>query len=282
MKYAWALACGAVLFLITGYSVHLLRPLPMNEIKFDLGKNIVEIARESGVPKYVARDVDGLISYNINDLSPSINATFVREKYSVSFGPLFAFTMYADKENKNNLGVENVTLQFSSAPYKTHQEGKQFVEAIIQQMHAKHWTRYIDELCPAVTGRSSFTNALDKLEQVQGCALDPAYILTQSEWVEMMSGGQSYQWSADGVLATLRVGFSNDSRGITYNLFMDFDEVTTRNRKDAEHLKRDLKDGDKKGWNSSAKYEKDIKKLKELVKVLEANAARRGDSIVPR
>ena len=262
--------------------IFLLQAKNMTEIKFELGRNIVETARESGLPKYSARDINGFITYSVNDLPADVSARFARPGYDVSFASLFALTMYASQDNKNNLAVDHVTLQFSTKPFTSHEDGKKFAERVIAQMNSKKWLRHIEELCPAVGGRSAFLNAAGELEQIEGCALDPAYTLTREEWLHMMRLEQSYQWVGDGVLATLRIAYSEDRRGITYNFYMDFDDLALKKRKDALRLQRDLAEGDQKGWKSTEQYQQHTKSVEELIRVLEANARKRGDPVIAR
>jgi hypothetical protein len=253
-----------------------------DDIKFELKKNIAETARRSGVPAYSMQNIDGLISYSVNDLAPDISAKYTQPGYEVGFSPLFAFTMYTDQTNQNNLGVENVTLQFSTRPFTSHDDGKRFAEQVIAQMNAKKWARYIAENCPAVTGRSAFINADGKLERLGVCPLDPVYTLTLEEWIHMMRLEQTYEWIGDGVLATFRIAYSEDSRGITYKFFMEFDDFAVRERKNEQRLLLTLKQEDQNGWKSTEKLHQYEKSRRALIKVLEAKAIERGDRVVHR
>lgn len=254
----------------------------MNEIRFALNKNIVETARESGVPEYSTRDIQGFITYSINDIPADTAARYEQPGYEISLAPLFAFTMHADKNNQNNLGVENATLQFSSKPYKTHEDGKRFAEKVIAEMNSKKWRRYIEELCPAVTGRSAFLDTEGNLGQIAGCPLDPGYTLTKDEWIQMMREEQRYQWIGDGVLATFRIAYSEDSRGTTYKFFMEFDDFAIKKRKDEQRIQLSLREGDEKGWGSTERQKKSTDSTREMIKILEANAIRRGDHVISR
>lgn len=272
----------ATIAIIVACALLLNRTKDMNEIKFRLNKNIVETARESGVPQFSARNVDGLVSYGVDDMPLDINARYDVPGYEVSFGPLFAFTMYADESNKNNLAVENVTLQFSSKPYKTHEDAKKFAEKIISEMNQKKWRRHISEACPAVTGRSAFLDAGGHLEKIASCPLDPLYTLTHGEWLGLMKYNASYQWLGANVLATFKISYSEDTRGTTYNFLMELDDFAVKTRKDEQRNHLSLKEGDAKGWNSTADYQKDLKARKELNKILEGNAIARGDKVLTR
>lgn len=273
---------GAILATSALFFTYLIQAKNMAEIKFDLGKNITETAKNSGVPEFSARDVDGFISYSINNLDDHVQARFGRPGYELDIGPLFSFTMYANTENQNNLGVYIASLQFASKVATSHEDGQRFAENLIKRISAKKWTRHIEDTCPAVTGRSSFLNAAGEINLNSGCALDSAYRLTKDEWITLMESGQEYRWHGDNVLLTLKISSSNDSRGITYKFFMDFEDLAIKTKRDAQRQKRDLEEGDKKGWNSTQDYEKGMKENQETIKLLEANAAKRGDRIIPR
>lgn len=254
----------------------------MEHIKFDLGKNIVETARMSGVPKFTARDIEGYVSYSTNGIPKELPAVFDRPPYRVSFAPLFAFTMYADVSNKNNLAVHNVTLQFDTREFQSHEYAQSFVSNLTQQMAKAGWLRYISEDCPAVSGRSTLLDKDGVLDPMPGCPLDPVYRIHPSEWTAVMASEQSYQWTADGILAKLRISFSEGKNEILYRVFMEFDEATVKNRRDKEFLIRDLAAGDQKGWKSNEKYARRQKEEAMLIKNLETNAELRGDLVLKR
>lgn len=268
---------------LTLSSTFLLQAKTMAEIKFDISKNIIEVARESGIPTFETRDVNGYISYSVADLPDGITAKFARPGYEVAFPHLFALTLYADRKSQNNLAVENATLQFSHSPFKSHSDGQKFAEQIITRMGETKWLRHIESSCPAVSGRSSILDAEGKLEPVLGCAFDPAYRLSSEEWLAMIKRNEiRYQWKGSGVLATMHLSASEDSRGVTYKFFMEFDDIAIKEKSDLARLKEKLAEGDKKGWRSTEKHEKKLKDNQELIKLLESAAVQRGDLIVPR
>lgn len=254
----------------------------MLEIKVDIGNNIVETAKKSGIPAFSTRNIAGLVSYSVDSIPENIPVTFIRPGLSASFAPIFALTMYADHENNNNLAVSDVVLQFSTDAVKDHDLGHAFVEAVNAKFsHAKR-KRHISPLCPAVTGRSAYIETDGSVKIIGACPLDPAYKVAATEWRLLAKAGITYEWIADGVIATLRVDASEDSRGITYTVFLEYADVAIKAKHDEKNLAEKLADGDRQGWNSSASYNADIIHLKEKVKVLEANAVKRGDSLVPR
>lgn len=250
----------------------------MSEIKFELGKNIVETAKSTGVPRFNSSKTAGQVSYSINQIPDDIPARYSRPGYEITASSLFAFTMYADEPDNNNLAVNNVTLQFK-AHIKTHEAGQAFVEKLIAQFQKGKWQRYIRESCPAVSGRSSLLDEAGNLNVGKGCAFDPSYKLTPEEWRAMMGETQRYEWVGDGVVAKLEVDYSSN---ITYKIFLEFEDLATMVKSDQENQARDLKEGDAKGWGSTAKYMQGKKETEARNKILEANAIKRGDTVVPR
>lgn len=61
----------------------------MPEIQFDIGKDIAETARASGVKRYSVQDVDGLLMYDANGLNKDGSARYVRPGHEISFSPVF-------------------------------------------------------------------------------------------------------------------------------------------------------------------------------------------------
>ena len=259
-----------------------LRASNMLEIKVDIGKNIVETAKNSGVPKFNTRNVAGLVSYSVTSLPEDIPVTYKRAGFEGSFAPLFALTMYADHDNKNNLAVTDLVLQFSTDLLTDHQRGQAFIERIITQFSAKKWLRKISEFCPAVTGRSNFLEIDGSIKSIGACPLDPAYKIAPAEWRTLANSGLSYEWIGDGVIASLIVDASEDSRGITYNISLEYMDHEIKTKHDEKNHAEKLAEGDKKGWNSTSKYNAGIIELREEINLLEANAVKRGDSLVPR
>lgn len=155
----------AIATIITAAATYNLQANIMPEIKFAIGNNIHETAKRSGAPRFSTRNIAGLISYKLIDLPPDIPAHYVRPGFEITASPLFAFTLYADEEHNNGLAVQTARLQFSSAMAKSHDSAQAFVENIIAQFESGKWKRYIDELCAAVTGRSTFLNEAGEPER---------------------------------------------------------------------------------------------------------------------
>lgn len=177
----------------------------MEQIKVEIGRNITETARDSGIPKFSERNIAGLVSYSVDVLPKDVRATYIRTGFEASHSPLFALTMYADHANKNNLAVTALTLQFSTDHLNSHESGQDFVESIIAQFLSKKWIRFIRESCPAVTGRSNFIEIDGSIRISGACALDPTYKLSPEDWRQLAIAGLSYKWIGEGVIATVLV-----------------------------------------------------------------------------
>lgn len=254
----------------------------MPEVKVDIGQNIFETAKKSGAPKYSTGNVAGLVSYEIMSMPPHIPVYYHREGYEIKALPLYALTLYANEANSNNLAVQRITLQFASNAARSHAPAQKLVSDLISQFQNGKWRRYVSDLCPAVTGRSAFLNEAGELERIGNCPLDPGYSLLQDEWIRLMAATQNYKWIGDGVLATLTIGYSNDIRGIAYSIDLEFDDLALKKSRDDSNLARKLAEGDRQGWNSTAK-DRDAKLArKSRIITLEENARKRGDTVLPR
>jgi hypothetical protein len=276
--FIFALVAAGAIFLIHSPGANV-----MFKVKFNIGENIIEAAKESGAPRWSTRNIQGIISYDLVGMPIDIPLVYQRPGYDVTAMPIYSFTMYADKESNNNLAVETANLLFDTDALKTHTSAKIFVENLIAQFQRGKWKRYVDNLCPAVTGRSSILNKAGEPDLELTCPLDPGYRLTSDEWKLMMSmGGQRYQWLGDGVLARLDVDYSDDIRGITYSIRLAFENFAVRKRRDEANRLRDLAEGDANGWKSTENEARGIAERKLEIKVLEDNARKRGDAVLPR
>lgn len=252
------------------------------KIKFDLGKNIIETARASGVPRFQADKIAGLVDYSINQVPPDIPAHYTRSGHEIVVSPLFAFTMYADEEHRNNLAVTKATLQVSQQAFNSHNAGQAFVEQLIGQFQNGQWQRHLRKTCPYVTGRSTLLNATGELNLMRGCPFDPDYRLTREEWLYMMQTTQYYEWVGDGVIATLSVGYSDDARGVTYSIFLEFEDEAVQKERSAKNKADAIALGEAKGWGTAVRMASQKKEREARNKLLEENALKRGDQIIPR
>lgn len=254
----------------------------MREVQFDIGKNIVAAAKMSGVAGYSIQNVDGLLMYDANGLSSDVPIRYARPGYEILFAPAFSLTMYADNKNNNNLSVHTVALQASTRAIKSHMAAQDFVKKIILQFQNGKWRRYVDDLCPAVTGRSSILNEDGKVEQIGACALDPDYQLSNEEWMHLMPSTQNYKWLGDGVLAKLTISYDDFGRGIEYSIDLDFDDLDLKTKRDDVNKLQELAEGDAKGWRSTEKHLGYIAEMKARIKILEKNSLARGDQVILR
>lgn len=273
------LGAGVLYAFAAGYD---LRDTDPPQIRFDVGQNIFETAKKSGAPRYSTGNVAGLVTYELVDLPPDITAHYQRPGYEIRALPLFAFTLYADEAHNNGLAVQTATLQFSTDSTRTHKSAQLFVEALISQFSNGKWRRHISSYCPAVTGRSAFLNEAGEPEQIENCPLDPHHSLTAEDWARLMRTTQNYAWLGDGVLAILAIRYSDDIRGITYSIDLDFHDWPLKQRRDAANLARDLAEGDAQGWKSTETENKNMLAISARVRILEENAIKRGDSVLPR
>ncbi len=254
----------------------------MQEIRFDLGKNIHETAQASGAPYFQKSETAGLIDYSVASVPDTIPAHYTRAGYEIVWRPIFAFAMYADRDRGEDLRVETVTLQLSSI-LKTHETAQAFVGQTLAQFQKGKWRRYYDpEWDVLLTGRSSLLNESGQFAPMP-MAIDPDYKIPAVDWPEVVEKSPNWQWLGEGVIATLQVRSSeNASMGLSYRMNLEFDLLEVKLARDAENEARRLKEGDAKGWNSTAEHEADKKKAAARIKRLEANAIQRGDSVVRR
>lgn len=255
----------------------------MAEIKFDLGKNIKETARASGVPSFSTSNISGLVMYSVNAVPPSIPAHYTRPNYEIIWQPIFAFIMYSDGDRDPALGVQSVKLQLDSDSFNNnHAKAQAFVEQTLAQFVKGKWQRYCLPSEILLTGRSSMLDEAGGIARIL-YTLDPTYKIPAVDWPAAAMNGLWWRWEGDGIVAGLSVNASPGEDGtFDYRMNLDFDVLTVKLAVDAENLARDLEQGDAKGWNSTAKYEAGLKKSAEQNKRLEANAIKRGDSVVSR
>ncbi|RQP23749.1 hypothetical protein DZC73_16630 [Albitalea terrae] len=250
------------------------------DIKFDLGKNITETARNSGVPKFQTRNVAGLVSYAVDSIPSQLPVRYVRPGYEITWQPVFALTLYADKDVDASLPVQSVDLQLARH-LKTHEAAKAFVEQTIAQFMRGKWHRYHEpEWTTLLTGRSS---TLDESGHLANPLrnVDPAYQIPMEDWLVAAPRGIIWQWAGDGVLATLTVADMTGSNGSpAYDVDLEFDVLAVKLKRDADNEAQRRKEGDAKGWNSTARYEADKKAAQVRNRVLEENAVKRGDAVV--
>jgi hypothetical protein len=253
----------------------------MAEIRFDLGKNIVETAKQSGVPAYASRDVQGYISYGVSDVPPEVVAVYTRAGFEIRWSGLYAFTLYADRQRSPELRVQTATLQQRS-DFSSHRKAQAFIDKTVAQFKQGKWRRYFLQDQARLTGRSSILHENGSPDPY-AAAPDPDYAIPPEDWSAMMGLGLQWRWLGDGVLATLSastVGERADGSP-DYSIDLDFEDEAIA-RQTARHNEAEkLKSLDAKGANATAQAQAARIKQQELNKVLEANAVKRGDRVLP-
>lgn len=253
----------------------------VDRIKFSLGKNIVETAMGSGIPEFSVTNVDEYIDYAARPLPATLPLVFTKPGYEITLMPAFSLVLNADRRRTPNAIVSGATIRMANKKIQTHVEGQMFVENLVHNFNKGMWKRHIPTTCPAVSGRSSFLDLAGNMSSTD-CAIDPNYRFKPDEWKHLFAVSQRYQWLGGGVIATISAGYDEDIRGITYNIVVTFEDHKTLLAINLENQTRSNKEGDAKGWKSTAEWERDMKLLAANNKQLEENAVKRGDSIVPR
>ncbi|WP_426400261.1 hypothetical protein ACN9M1_19820 [Ralstonia sp. R-29] len=250
------------------------------EIKFDLGRNIVDTARASGVPTFTTDNIDGYISYSVSQVPDAVIAHYTREGFEIRWQPIFSLAMRADEKRFPDRRVQSVSLLLSDKVIKTHADAQALIEQTIAQFQRGKWQRYYDpEWEVLLTGRSSLLDENGQFRRLPR-TIDPAYKIPAADWAAVVKQGPIWRWVGDGVLAALSVKGDVGSGGLTYDVCLGFDLLDVALKRDAENLAEKLKEGDAKGWNSTAEYEADKVKRAALNKRLIENAIKRGDTAV--
>lgn len=252
----------------------------MTEIRFDLGKNIVDTARASGVPAFANDNIDGYISYRFSPVPDDVVAHYTREGFEIRWQPIFSLAMRADEKRFSDRRVQSVSLLLNGKAIKTSAEAKALVEQTIAQFQRGKWQRYYDpEWDVLLTGRSSLLDENGQFRRFPR-TIDPAYKIPAEDWPAVAQQGPIWRWVGDGVLAELSVNGDVGTAAQNYDVRLNFELLDVALKRDAENLARQLKEGDAKGWNSTAEYEADKKKRAALNKRLIEKAIERGDAVV--
>ena len=254
----------------------------MKEITFDLGKNIIETAASSGVPKFSADNIDGYISYSVMPVPAEVPVRFVRRNMEIVWQPVFAFVMRADEKRFADRRVESARLSLNSE-LKTHAAAQAFIVQTISQFRRGQWRRYCDPVwATLLTGRSSILDEDGNIAPIQ-MTIDPEYDISPADWVVVTKKGARWQWAGDGVLADLSARYDGGiDSDLEYRISIEFSLLDVLLQRNAENEANELKAGDAKGWGSTVRNEADKKERVERNKRLEANAIKRGDSVVPK
>ena len=262
----------------------------MHELRFNVGTDINETSRRSGAPEFEVEQVNNTLIYSAPEIPSSVAIRYSREQFEVSIPSAFSFAMYANAAR--NSVVEKASIQlsrkaFSGAPPNSdaeHRLAQQFVESMVAQFHKGRWTRYAPPGALFVlTGRSSYLDEAGNIEPTVLDAIDPAFRIPEKDWAVLVTRLPRWRWVGDGVLATMSVQYLATSMGKVspYQIKFEFDLLDAKLKQDADNMAEKLAEGDKKGWNSTAKFEAEKKAIKARNERLRENAVQRGDSWVP-
>ena len=253
----------------------------MQEIKIDLGKDIVETARGSGVPEFQAQKVNNTIIYSVTAIPPHRPVRFTRSGYEIVWQPAFGLNIYGSALRGSIADSASISLDSNLT---SHVAAQAFVEQTIAQFAKGKWQRYHDPVWDVLlTGRSSMLDVAGQIATTV-MTIDPAYKVPTADWPVLAKSGPIWRWVGDGVLASLTVGFAERETSTVpqYSMDLEFELLDIYTKRLAENGDQKRKEGDAKGWNSTAKYEAGKKERAELNKRLIANAIKRGDQVVPR
>ena len=262
----------------------------MHELRFDVGTEINETGKRSGAPEFDVEQVNNTLIYSVSDIPSDIAVRYSREQFELSIPSAFSFTMYANV-TRNSI-VEKASIQlsrkaFSGAPPNSdaeHRLAQQFVESMVAQFRKGRWTRYASpEALFVLTGRSSYLDETGDIEPTVLDAIDPDFHIPEKDWAVLVTRLPRWRWIGDGVLATMSVQYLGTSMGNVspYQMKFEFDLLDAKLKRDAENMAQRLAEGDKKGWNSTAKFEAEKKAIKARNERLRENAVKRGDSWLP-
>ena len=188
--------------------------------------------------------------------------------------------MRADEKRFADRRVQSAVLQLDNK-ITTDEAAQAFVEQTIAQFQKGKWKRYADpEWHVLLTGRSSLLTENEELDTSGTGAPDPNYKMTTSEWSKL-SRALYFRWVGDGIVAKMSVNHSPGVDGKpAYRMSLDFDLLDVMLKRDAENEATRLKEGDAKGWNSTAEHEAAKATRAKEIKRLIANAIKRGDSVL--
>jgi hypothetical protein len=280
MKISYSVLCallvGAVILLGCIQSV-----TKMKSIDIDLGRNILETARSSGIPQFGVDDVNGNIEYSVVGLPEELTVRFKRPGLEIESKSVFAIALVTDKKRLANEEVYRSTVQLSSKKITSHPAARQYLNNLLAQFANGRWERHIPDDCPAVTGRSTAMDLSGELDS-GACPLDPAYEFNDKDYLTLFKEPQRYQWTGDNVLATLKADYSETGGTLMYSFLLTFEDHKVTKLIEEEVDAWEKREGDAKGWNTTKKRELGLIKTREQNKLLEQNAVARGDRVVPR
>lgn len=253
----------------------------MLEINFVVGENIVETARRTNIPEFSVSNTNGLLHYQVLRLPAEAIAVFNRPGFEIRSGPVFSLNFWADRARSKIDAVHAFRVKLDTDKINNHRAARDLINSTLAQYRKGQWRRRISVNCPAVTGRSTYLG-IDGAINTNGCALDPYFMISDEDWIKLFATGQSFEWLGDGVFSTLSISYDSTEPIPSYEIVLLFEDFKTTQTIARENEKRRLQLGDAKGWNSTATAARELEANNEKIKVLEANALKRGDKILVR
>lgn len=272
---------GVVFLFVLGTAGALhFRAKNMLEIKFVVGQNIVETAKQTNIPEFNVSNTNGLLHYQVMDLPSDAVVMYNHSGFEISSGPVFSLNFWADRARSKIDAVHAFQVKLDTDKITTHRDAQDLVKSIITQFRAGEWERRISAYCPAVTGRSAYLNFNGGIEG--GCALDPDFVMSNEDWIALFATRQSFEWLGDGVFSKLSISYNDRTSTPAYEIVLLFEVYETKLAIQRDNEKRRLELGDAKGWNSSATTALELLATTEKNKMLEEAAIKRGDKTLAR
>jgi hypothetical protein len=246
-----------------------------HEARFDLGRNIMETARKTGLPHFDVTDDFGFIEYDVPEIPRNFVVKFDRPGLEVSWPSLFAFTLSTDHNRDRDDKVQLATLQLSNRALHSDAEAQKFVEDTLAQFVHGKWQRFIPDECPRVTGRSSLLDASGAMDPIGFCPIDPGYRIPPELFVTLLRDQtRRWMWHGDGVYAEFNLRSMKIGNENVYTAFLEF--------KTDDYVKASNAALEEQYPSSPAERIGNAKKEREAIDVMEAAAIRRGDRVLTR
>lgn len=273
---------GAIFLVVaaTSAAIHY-KARNMLEINFLIGENIVETAKKTNIPEFNVSNTNGSLHYQVMQLPSDAVAVYNRKEFEIRTSPVFSINFWADRSRSKINAVHAFQVKIDTQKITSHRAAREFIDSIISQFNKGQWQRRISTYCPAITGRSVFLNADGALDS-DGCALDPTFSMNQDEWINLFANQQNFEWLGEGVFAQLSILYNDRTPQPIYEIVLLFEDYKTKLTIIRDNETRRLELGDAKGWKSSAINAQELIATKETIKILEANAVKRGDKVLVR
>jgi hypothetical protein len=261
---ALAIAAGVFFLVRPRKAVH--------EVRFDLGKNIMETARRSGVPSFDVTNDFGLIEYGVVELPKNVVVMFARPGLEVGWPAVFSFTIVANHNRSPDDIADQASLQLSNSALRNTEEARRFVDSTLAQFARSNWQRFIPEWCPRVTGRSSVLDESGAVDRIAACPIDPSYRIPAESFAAFFDTTRYWIWHSGDVYARFKLNRMTISGEDVYTAFLEFENEDDVRAVAQNDVPRDRR--------SPAERLIDAQKERRAIQALEAAAIRRGDKVL--